>query len=73
MTYPMIVMNGGMMDQHEADEQERRACADIAAGLESALTHLSPMHHRRDEYLAMLADFRRAAGQHCDRHLVRAG
>lgn len=69
----MIVMNGGKMDQREADEQERQACAAIAEGVEIALTRLSPMHCRRGEYLAMLADFRLAAGRHHDRALVRAG
>lgn len=71
---PLTVIDGDVvLGQDEADEQERRACSDIADGIARALTRLSPCHPHRSEYLAMLADFRGAAGPLASRSLVLAG
>lgn len=70
----LAALDGGMtLDNDVAHTQEQHACADIAEGVQQALTRLSPAHPRRGEYLALLAEFQTAAGPHARQALVLAG
>lgn len=70
----LAALDGGKgLSQAELDDQERQACADMAAGAVKALTRLHPMHPRRQDYLQMLADYRQAAGPHHSRAIGLAG
>lgn len=57
-----VMDGGGMLGVRQANEQERRLCAEIAAGVDRGLMFLSVGHPRRAEYQEMLDRFRRAAG-----------
>lgn len=70
---PLAVMDGGKtLDNITVELQEQQACADIANGVQLALTRLSPHHPHRGEYLALLADFQTAAGPRAAPHLALA-